>query len=146
MVEAVTNYSTSILSSLIFQKGSLELLRRVGLLSVYLDDYGARKKYRRCVFFHFKINENQFKNKKDGVTVVEFISNMVDFKSFYDYYETPEGFMFVFKYNPMFSRDISLFKQGKFSKFSENFLRLVTDEFSEDVTIDISKEIYRYEK
>ncbi len=143
-VSDMDNYSTSVLYPLVFQKGSLNTLKGVGLLGVYIDDYGSRKKYRRCIFFHFKLKTDFLKNSKDGVAIQGFMESIVEFKSFYDFYETDEGLMVVFKYNPIFFKDIKAFKEGKFSKFSSMFLHKVNNEYIGDVEMDLSKEIYRY--
>jgi hypothetical protein len=146
VVSNMDNYSTNVLYPLVFQKGSLTTLKSVGLLGVYIDDYGSRKKYRSCIFFHFKLKNEFLKNSKNGVSIEGFMESIVEFKSFYDFYETDEGLMVVFKYNPMFSRDIQNFREGKFSNFSSMFLHQVNNEYVGDVEMDISKEIYRYEK
>gem|GEM_PF-6144291 len=138
------NYSTNVLYSLVFKKGSLSTLKNVGLLGIYIDDYGSRKKYRRCIFFHFKLKNEFLKNSKEGIAIQGFMKNIAEFKSFYDFYETDEGLMIVFKYNVLFIKDIKTFKEGKFSKFSSTFLRLVNDEYTKDTEIDLSREIYRY--
>ena len=52
--------------------------------------------------------------------------------------------MLVFKYNPMFTRDVKAFKEGKFSKFSNEFLTQVNNEYNSDVEMDLTKEIYRF--
>lgn len=144
MVETVTNHATNVLYPLVFQKGSLNTLKNVGLLGVYVDDYGSRKKYVRCIFFHFKVKSEFLNTTKQGVKIQGFMESIVDFKSFYDFYETDEGLMLIFKYNPMFSRDINFFKEGKFSEFSSVFLTQVNNEHTSDVEMDLSKEIYRF--
>ena len=144
MVETVTNHATNVLYPLIFQKGSLNTLKSVGLLGVYVDDYGSRKKYRRCIFFHFKLRNEFLSPTKQGVKIQGFMESVLEFKSFYDFYETDEGIMLVFKYNPMFVKDVKAFKEGKFSKFSNEFLTQVNNEFTSDVEMDLSKEIYRF--
>ena len=144
MVETVTNHATNVLYPLIFQKGSLNTLKSVGLLGVYVDDYGSRKKYRRCIFFHFKMVNEFLDTTKQGVKIQGFMESVLEFKSFYDFYETDEGIMLVFKYNPMFTRDVKAFKEGKFSKFSNEFLTQVNNEYNSDVEMDLTKEIYRF--
>jgi hypothetical protein len=72
------------------------------------------------------------------------MESVLEFNSFYDFYETDEGLMLVFKYNPMFSNDVKRFKEGEFSKFSSMFLTQVNNEFTSDVEMDLSKEIYRF--
>lgn len=144
MVETVTNHATNVLYPLIFQKGSLNTLKSVGLLGVYVDDYGSRKKYRRCIFFHFKMVNEFLDTTRQGVKIQGFMENILEFKSFYDFYETDEGIMLVFKYNPMFVRDIEYFKEGNFSKFSSMFLTQVNNEYNSDVEMDLTKEIYRF--
>ena len=144
MVETVTNHATNVLYSLVFEKGSLNTLRQVGLLGVYIDDYGSRKKYIGCIFFHFKLKAEFLDTTRHGVKIQGFMESIVDFKSFYDFYETDEGLMLVFKYNPLFGTDLKSFKSGKFSNFSSSFLRHVNREFTSDVEMDLCKEIYRF--
>jgi len=149
MVDSVINHSTNILSGLVFQPGSLTVLKSVGLLGVYLDDHGSRKKYKNCIFFHFKFGITSLSLQNvglfpGGIKAYGVISNVCDFKSFYDFYETSEGIMLVFRYNPVFINDIKLFKQGKFSKFSSYFKDAIGSQPLSDVDMDISKEIFRY--
>ena len=144
MVDTVTNDTTNILYGLIFEKGSMPLLKRAGLLGVYLDDYGARKKYRECIFFHFRVPHALLIQTRTGITAASLLNNITEFKSFYDYYETDEGMMFVFKYKPIFRQDIYLFRKGKFSEFSKTFKEIVYSGPLQDKVVDISKEIYRY--
>lgn len=144
MVDTVTNDTTNILYGLIFQQGAMPTLRRAGLLGIYLDDYGTRKKYLDCIFFHFRTPDNLLIQTRTGITPASLLNNITEFKSFYDFYETDEGMMFVFKYNPVFRQDIILFKQGKFSNFSKTFKDIVYSGKLEDKPVDITKEIYRY--
>jgi hypothetical protein len=149
MVDVVTNYSTSILSALVFQPGSLGVLKSVGLLGVYLDDYGSRKKYTNCLFFHFKFGITSINLQNTGffpagIKSFGVLSNVTNFKSFYDFYETSEGIMLIFRFNPVFINDIKHFKQGEFSKFSPYFKDAVQYFSTQNVQIDISNEIYRY--
>jgi hypothetical protein len=144
VISNMDNYTTSVLYPLVFQKGSLKTLKNVGLLGVYIDDYGSRKKYRNCIFFHFKVKSEFLNTSRQGVKIQGFMESVLEFNSFYDFYETDEGLMLVFKYNPMFSNDVKRFKEGEFSKFSSMFLTQVNNEFTSDVEMDLSKEIYRF--
>ena len=144
MVDVVNNESTNILYGLIFQQGSIPTLRKAGLLGIYLDDYGARKKYRDCIFFHFKVPEGLLIQTRTGITAANLLNNITEFKSFYDFYETDEGTMFVFKYNPVFRQDVIHFREGKFSQFSKTFKEIVYSSPVSDREIDLTKEIYRY--
>lgn len=144
------NQTTKILYSLIFEQGSLDLLRRVGLINAYLDDYGARKKYKNCIFFLFKVNDSIIQQRKDGLEVRSFLASIVEFMSFYDFYETEEGWMFVFKYNVKMKADVQAFRESRFEDFSSTFKEVVCptcDKLKENpIKIDADKEIYRYEK
>lgn len=144
MVDSVTNDTTNILYGLIFEQGSMPTLKRAGLLGIYLDDYGSRKKYLDCIFFHFHTPENLLVQTRNGVSAASLLNSITEFKSFYDFYETDEGMMFVFKYNPVFRQDVNYFKQGKFTQFSKTFKNIVYSGELQDKVVDISKEIYRY--
>lgn len=139
------NYATNILYGLIFQKGSLPLLKKAGLQAVYLDDYGCKKKYVDCIFFHFRhpLEQLLYQNKH-GIVAAGLLNSITDFKSFYDYYELGGGMMIIFKYNPTFRQDIVYFKKGNFSQFSDSFKELAYSEELKDTHVDLSKEIYRY--
>lgn len=140
------NYATGLLYGIIFQKGSLKLLKQAGLLGVYVDDYKSKKRYKDCIFFHFKMEFNYIRNTKEGPKVDKFIESITDFKTFYDFYETGEGWMLVFKFNPIFRKDVALFKEGRFGEFSEAFREIVYSGNLSSQRIDLAKEIFRYQE
>lgn len=145
------NKTTLILHSLIFEKGSLNLLKKVGLSNIYLDDHGSRKKYRNCIFFLFKINPDfVIKSKKNGLDIMPFLDSMASFSSYHDYYETEDGWMFVFRYNTVFKPDIKAFRESKFSELSTVFKEAVCPNaeeiLKESPIVNLEEEIYRYNK
>jgi len=142
--------SAKYLTPLVFNKEALQILLKFGLFNVYLDDYGHTRKYKNCLFFLFGGTKMEnFDKFEDKIT---------SFSSFYDYYDvvpqgypkdlpTPEYRMYVFKLQPGYYADLFSFKHGRFDELSEEFYRaggyLST---ISNIHIDLSKEIYRFEK
>jgi hypothetical protein len=113
------NLTTNTLYQLIFQKGSLPLLKQAGLIQSYLDDYGSKKKYKDCLFFLFNWNDTFLRNQDSGPVTSQFIRSVTDFKTFYDFYEVDEtSLMLVFRYFPIFREDVLRFKRGQLSQMS----------------------------
>jgi hypothetical protein len=141
LVNSPTN-TARYLTPLIFNKEALAILRTYGLINIYLDDYGISKKYTNCLFFLFKLKEDK--------SYLEFQSKILDFNSFYDYYDvtSPSGSMrmYVFKVHKVYHRDLFSFRHERFDELSDRFLDIADSEvdFSE-VKLDISHEIYRFD-
>lgn len=136
-----TNNSTKFLSQIIFTSGAhaSRLLQNFGLINVYVDDYGYKSKYKNCLFFLFKETESS--------AFDAFETKITSFDSFYDYYDIEDKRMFVFKPSPIYHRDIEMFKQGRFKDMSSDYKLLLHPNIKfDDVVIDITKEIYRFEE
>ena len=140
LVNTPTN-TARFLTCMIFNKDALAVLRTYGLLNVYLDDYGHTKRYKDCLFFLFTLKDTK---DFDG-----FQNKIIDFASFYDYYDIPNGpnmmRMYVFKVHDLYRRDLFSFRHERFDEFSSNFLDIV-DEMTDftKVKIDLTQEIYRF--
>jgi hypothetical protein len=140
LVNTPTN-TARFLTPMIFNKDALAVLRTCGLVNVYLDDYGYRKKYKGCLFFLFNLRDNK--------EFAEFQNKIIDFTSFYDYYDVPNNEnmmrMFVFKVHDVYLRDLFSFQHERFDEFSSSYLDIL-DHLSDftQVKIDLSKEIYRF--
>lgn len=139
LVEHPTN-TALYLTSLIFNKDALAVLRTYGLLNVYVDDYGHSKRYKNCLFFLFRL--------VDSKEFTEFQNKIIDFNSFYDYYDitTPNGElrMFVFKVHDVYLQDLFSFKHNRFDEFSKDFLMISDDIDFSKVEVKIEEEIYRF--
>ena len=136
-----TNNTTKFMSPLIFTSGAqaARLLYNFGLINVYLDDYGFKSKHSNCLFFLFEpVESTAFKAFEEKIT---------SFDSFFDYYEVDERIMYVFKPNKIYHKDLEMFKQGRFDDFSEDYKILLHKDIKfDDVVVDITKEIYRFEE
>jgi hypothetical protein len=136
-----TNNTTKFLTPMIFTSGAqaARLLFNFGLVNVYLDDYGFRVKHCNCLFFLFE--------PVDSAAFKAFEGKITNFDSFFDYYEVDERIMYVFKPNKVYHKDLEMFKQGRFDEFSEDYKILLHKDIKfDDVVVDITKEIYRFEE
>lgn len=143
------NNSALFLCNLIFAKGSLPLLKSAGLLGIYIDDHGAKKKYKNCIFFHFNFTLNdEVRNTGEGPKLIHrFLSSVLNFTWFFDFYETGLGVMLVFRCPEVFISDIEKFKRNKVSELSTKFRQIVLSEtfdFS-NKKICLPDEIYRFD-
>lgn len=137
--------STSLyLIPLIFNKDALATLRVYGLVNVYLDDYGATRRYKDCLFFLFHpSNNSDYKN---------FEAKITDFSAFYDYYEVANHqnldkpmIMYVFKVHRVYLRDLFSFKHNRLDELSNSFYNISDKEIDFTlIKVDISQEIYRF--
>ena len=140
LVNTPTN-TARFLTPMIFNKDALAILRTHGLVNVFLDDYGCRKKYKSCLFFLFHV--------KDDKDFEEFQNKITDFTSFYDYYDVPNNEnimrMFLFKVHHVYHRDLFSFRHERFDEFSKSYLNIVdrNSDFTQ-VKIDVTQEIYRF--
>lgn len=136
--------TTRYLTPLIFNKDAVATLRVYGLVNVYLDDYGASKRYKDCMFFLFQTSRD--------AEYDSFEKKIADFNSFYDYYEVeniqqPEFpmRMYVFKVHKVYLRDLFSFKHGRFDELTRAFLDISDPELDiSTLKIDITEEIYRF--
>lgn len=130
------------LSSMIFNKNALPILHNYGLMNVYMDDYGASKRYENCLFFLF--------NSKNIQNYTEFEYSIAEFKSFYDYYdvkypkELGELRMYVFKVHNVYKQDLFSFKHERFEELSNNYFKIAPDEDIVSVSLNYDREIYRF--
>lgn len=144
------NNTARYLTPLIFNRDAINVLQKYGLMNVYLDDYGNTRKYKNCLFFLF-----------GGTSMMgydKFEDKITSFNSFYDFYDIiPEGFpphlkrpeyrMYVFAVHPIYYQDLFSFKHGRFDELSSEFYKAGGYiETLEPVKIDMSKEIYRFNK
>lgn len=143
------NNSALFLCNLIFAKGSLPLLKAAGLLGIYVDDHGAKKKYKNCIFFHFNFDlNNEVRNTTTGPKLVhKFLSSVLDFTWFFDFYETDIGIMLVFRCPEVFISDIENFKRNRLNELSSKFKQIVLSEnFNlSGKKVYLPEEIYRFD-
>lgn len=140
LVNPPTN-TAKYLTTLVFNKEALSVLRSYGLVNVYLDDYGHTKKYKDCLFFLFFL--------KDDLVYEEFQNKLANFNSFYDYYDvvTPANTMrmYVFKVHDLYRQDLFSFKHSRFDEFTKHFYDVSESDLDfSKVTLDLSEEIYRF--
>jgi hypothetical protein len=140
LLNAPTN-TARYLTTMVFTRDALAVLRTYGLVNVYLDDYGHTKKYKDCLFFLFHL--------KDDKEYAQFEVKLADFNSFYDYYDivNEQGTMrmYVFKVHELYRRDLFSFRHERFDEFTRYYLDIADSEvdFSK-VKINIPDEIYRF--
>jgi hypothetical protein len=130
------NLTTKLLSNFIFATDSFGLLLSSGLVNAYLDDYGSRHRYIKCILFLFDTKHKYYPD------IEKRISN---FKAFHDWYDVDETYrMMVFKVGYHYVRDLKNFKINKFDDFSTAALSVLPIR-SFNFELNYSQEIYRYE-
>lgn len=128
------NLTTRILFGFIFDKNSLSTLISAGLINVYLDDHGAKTKYKNCLFFLFNTNNKYYNDLEKQVT---------SFKSFLDWYDINDNTrMLVYKVGS-YKNDLDRFKSGILTGFSPT-AEAVMPVTTINAELDYEKEIYRY--
>jgi hypothetical protein len=132
------NQSTRFLCGIIFNKKNVSLLKSFGLVATFVDDYGYRSKYQDCLFFLFKSDTHYF---------AEFEKRVVDFESFFDWYDVNDKLrMYVFKVDSTYRKDLDNFKGNRLNEMSELFYEVQnTPVILANIDVDLSKEIYRFE-
>lgn len=132
------NNSSRLLVPIIFSKENAHLLFNLGLKGVYLDDYGYRSKFNDCLFFLFNTT---------GKFYTEFEKKIIDFESFYDWYDVDSTHrMYVFRVSPVYKKDLLSFRNNKLNELSEEFYKITPEEtYLNGINVDLSKEIYRFE-
>lgn len=129
------------LTPMIFNKEALPSLSALGLVNVFLDDYGYTKRYHNCLFFLFAVDNDSDYDKLEKI--------LANFNSFYDYYNINNNGMdlrmFVFKVHNLYLQDLFSFKQERFFDLSQEFLRISEPniDFTE-VRVNLQNEIYRF--
>lgn len=134
---ASLNLTTKLLSGFIFAPESLVPLLDFGLVSIYLEDYGHRLKYKNCLLALFDTRNPKYALAEQKIT---------EFPSFSDYYDLKDDSglrMLVFKVLPNLVVDLSSFKSG-IMEFSDAALKVMPVVAFKNITLDIEKEIYRY--
>lgn len=138
------NLSSVVLTPLVFKGNVLSTLLNYGLINVYLDDYGYKKKHTGCLFFLIKINTvADFQDFEDKIT---------SFNSFYDYYDIPEEYgrnlrMYVFSVKNEFRYDLIWFQNKDFQSLSKDFKDIVDHRrIYQSTDMDVSREIFRFKE
>lgn len=141
------NYATRLLYAMIFKGNEFDILKNNGLVSCYIDDYGAKKKYKNCIFFLFKMKPtDHIKAKGKTLEAFKFLESMTSVFTMVDYYEVDEEqCMFVFKCPKVFKEDLLKFKEGKLGRLHVDFHRMAYPELLEDQEMNWKQEIYRME-
>ena len=137
------NDTSKYLSHLIFKPGSLKYLLQFGLEDTYIDDFKHRCKYENCLLF--LINPVYPVNSK---TYQEFEEKIVNFKSFYDYYEVDKKIMYVFKVPEGLILDYQTFKIKDYSNLTDSFWESIGAKNPlnfNHVNFNVENEIYRFD-
>lgn len=146
------NLTTRFLSCTIIQPKGINILMQQGLENIYIDDYEHNKKYEKCL--HFVINPN---TTLDSEAFKDLEEGLIDFESFYDYYDIVENNrekrVYIFRYDDLYEEDVQLFINGEYEEMSDIFWRTlqVTQETAlkylknSEVKFDPKKEIFRFE-
>lgn len=137
------NDTTKYLSHLIFKPGSTSSLVSFGLQNVYIDDYSHRCKYVNCLLFLLTPPQT-----REAKSYKIFEEKIITFNSFYDYYDTKEGIMYVFKVPDGLIEDYNVFTSKRFDDLSETFWKSIGAKVPLDfshVQFPIEEQIYRFE-
>lgn len=136
------NDTSKYLSHLIFKPGSMTSLLQFGLENVYIDDFKHRCKYAECLLF---LVDPIYPTKSK--TFEEFQEKIINFSSFYDYYEIDNKTMYVFKIPESLIMDYHIFRLKQYHNLSNVFWESMGTKSSLDfnhVKFDVEKEIYRF--